>query len=310
MRSFRQVHHLLETLTVPTRALAESGVAGADRIQREDVLRVKQEYERRVLRPYASFVSAELTGSIGNLSKTDFGDMDLLVHLRGENKTDAKTAFLAYLMSFPDTVFGPFKNPKYLHRREYHSGEIISVRYLYDHGAKSVQIDHMIALSQTEMNFKKRFLDFPAEKQGLLLGLVKVACMEEDPVAIFKRLNLRIPQTLEPGQEWEFNLNSEGLTLRRVTLNDQRKELAREEVWRSDNWAYVERLLAPYDLSLTFDALYELISRTLKHPRSKKRLVGVFKSMVTVKSGEVGTPKGEDKLRHLEKIAKLVDAGT
>jgi len=306
MRSFRQVHHLLETLTIPTR-ITESGVAGADRISRADMLRVKDTYVRTVLRDYPAFISAELTGSFTRPDKQDFGDMDLLVHVRGENKADAKKALAEYLMTFPETVFGVFRNPKYVTKRVYVSGETVSVRYLYDRNTKSVQIDHTVVLSEAERDFKKRFLDFPAEKQGLILGLVKVATREEDPVAIFRRLGIRISQEKRPEQEWEFTLDSMGLTLRLVTLNDQQKEIAREDVWKSDNWSYVEKLLASYDLSLSFEELYPIVKTSLKHPTSKRRIVGLFQAQIRVKSGEVGTEKGAKKLRDIDKMAALLE---
>ena len=49
-----------------------------------------------------------------------------------------------------------------------------------------------------------------------------------------------------------------------------------------------------------------MVNRKLTNARSKNRIAGIFKSMVSVKSGEVGTAKGKGKEDALEKVAQTL----
>ena len=280
-----------------------SGVAGADRIQRKDFERVMQDYFNRVIRPQYPKATLKPSGSyVSDLSKQDFGDMDLILTLPGDDKKQVKLELQKYLESLPSDLIIPFRNPKYKGKRSYNAGELVSIMYPQGDG-KTVQIDNMVALSEEEASFKSSFLDLPAEKQGLILGLVKVACIENDPSEIFARLGLSFSTNIEENQEYEFNLSGQNLTLRLITYEPGTfKEIDRQELWKSNQWSDVEKLLQEYDLSMPFEPLLKYIAGSLKNPRSKNRIYGVFKSMITVKSGEVGTPKGEAKEKALQDI--------
>ena len=198
-------------------------------------------------------------------------------------------------------------NPKYKGKRSYNAGELVSIMYPQGDG-KTVQIDNMVALSEEEASFKSSFLDLPAEKQGLVLGLIKIACIEKDPSDIFPKLGLSFPVDIEENQEYEFNLSGQSLTLRFITYEPGTfKEIERQELWKSNQWSDVEKLLDQYDLSMPFEPLLKYIAGSLKNPRSKNRIYGVFKSMITVKSGEVGTPKGEAKEKALQDIKSTLN---
>lgn len=281
-----------------------SGVAGADRIERKNFERVMQDYFNKVIRPQYPKATIKPSGSyVSNLSKMDFGDMDLILTLPGDDKKQVKLELQKYLESLPSDVIMPFRNPKYKGKRSYNAGELVSIMFPQGDG-KTVQIDNMVALSEEEASFKSSFLDLPAEKQGLVLGLIKVACIENKPEEIFARLGLSFPIDIEANQEYEFNLSGQSLTLRLITYEQAGsfKEINREEIWKSNQWSDVKKLLADYDLSMPFENLLKYIAGSLKNPRSKNRIYGVFKSMITVKSGEVGTPKGEAKEKALQDI--------
>ena len=79
-----------------------------------------------------------------------------------------------------------------------------------------------------------------------------------------------------------------------MTLTSDFKELDRTELWRSNNWSDVEWLLHNYYVDEYEDAL-ELVAKNIKDDRSRKRIVGIMKSMIRVGPGEVGTPKGDAK---------------
>ena len=238
-----------------------SGVAGADRIERKDFERVMQDYFNRVIRPQYPKATLKPSGSyVSNLSKQDFGDMDLIVTLPGDDKKQVKIELQKYLESLSPDLIIPFRNPKYKGKRSYNAGELVSIMYPQGDG-KTVQIDNMVALSEEEASFKSSFLDLPAEKQGLVLGLIKIACIENDPSDIFAKLGLSFPADIEENQEYEFNLSSSGLTLRIVTL-DNFKEVDRTDVWKTSNWSYIKKLFENFNIDGNFE---ELLSRSEEH---------------------------------------------
>jgi hypothetical protein len=157
-----------------------------------------------------------------------------------------------------------------------------------------------------EGNFKKTFLDYPAEIQGLILGLVKVVTLEEDPNKVIAKMGIKDIPALEPNQEYEFNLSSAGLTLRIVTLGKDYKQLERTDVWKSSSWGDVKKLLAAYNIDQSFKDLVSDLKK-LKNPRSRNRIKGIFKSMVSIKSGEVNTPKGDNKQMALDAVGSMLE---
>jgi len=279
-----------------------SGSAGGNRIPRAAVEKTVQEYIQKVLSKFPSFKGAKVSGSYNTGTKSDFGDIDLIVHLDSEDKKNIKLELAKYVSSLPDDVIVPFKSDKYKGKKFLNTGEIITILYpITGMPGNFVQIDNIISISDKEAEFKKEFLDYPAEIQGLLLGLAKVACLEEDPKDIFARMGIKNIPALEPNQEYEFNLSSSGLTLRIVTL-DNFKETDRTDVWKTSDWSNIKKLFANYKIDGTFEELLSDISSKLKNIRSKNRVKGIFNSMVSIKSGEVGTAKGDNKQKSLDKV--------
>ena len=282
-----------------------SGSAGGNRIPRSAVEKTVKEYIDKVLSKVPGFKSAKVSGSYNTSAKQDFGDIDLIASFEGEDKKTFKKELAKYLESLPDDVIVPFKSEKYAGKKTMNTGEIVTVLYpISGMPGEFVQIDNIIALSEEEGNFKKTFLDYPAEIQGLILGLVKVVTLEEDPNKIIAKMGIKNIPDLEPNQEYEFNLSSAGLTLRIVTLGEDYKQLERTDVWKSNNWGDVKKLLADYNIDQSFKDLVSDL-KNLKNPRSKNRIKGIFKSMVSIKSGEVNTPKGDNKQMALDTVATL-----
>jgi len=283
-----------------------SGVAGGNRIQKSDVERTFSDYYNKVLKQIDGFQRAGLSGSVKAGSKADYGDLDLIVLFRGDDKKEVKKRIIDYVKKLPDNIIVPFKSEQYSGKKYYNSGEIITVLFpIAGKDGEYIQVDNIIALDESEHTFKTSFLDLPAEKQGLILGLIKTITLEENPKTIFKRLGITDLPKLEENEEFEFNLSSGKLTLRKVKLQDF-KEVSREDVWSSTNWSDVESLLKRYRLDLDFEKLLKQVSRKLKNPRSRRRIPGIFKSMITVKSGEVGTPKGDNKERALAQVQSIM----
>jgi len=297
-----------------------SGVTGADRIKsRHDFQQFVESYTL-LISQFSGFCSAATSGSYNSdISKHDFGDIDLIVHINSsKTKRDLKKDLQLFFHALPDSVIVPFTSAKYAGKRSYNSGEIVSVRYFDTILGYSVQIDNIIALDAAEADFKQRFLDFPATKQGLILGLVKTATVETDPVVLFARIGIDIavldPNGLtcsndlyvEHNQEYEFNLSSNELQLRKVTyMYSTYIQVSKDVVWRSRNMQDLAALLYQYNLNADFDTLLLQATANVHKSRSFKRIPGVFTSMVSVKSGEVGTNKGAEKLAALDKVNKF-----
>jgi hypothetical protein len=278
--------------------LGESGSTGADRVKsREDFKQFMTSY-RDLIGQFPGFQGITPSGSYNsNLSKNDFGDIDLICHIKSDlDKPALKKQLVQFFMQQPETVIVPFTSEKHAGKRTYNSGEIVTVRYHDPELGYSAQIDNIIALDQTEATFKQEFLDMPAPKQGLVLGLTKIATLETPLNVLFKKLGINLPTNLPPNQEYEFNLSSIELQLRLVTYEPGTfKQAERQVVWRSQNYADLQKLLYQYDLNLPFDKLLAQAKSVVKNERSGNRIKGVFNSMISVKSGEVGTPKGADK---------------
>ena len=203
----------------------------------------------------------------------------------------------------PDSTIVPFRSERYKGKKFLNTGEIVTIRYHDPILDYSVQIDNIIALDHTEAQFKGDFLDMPAEQQGLVLGLVKVASIETEPSVLFKKMGIRAPAELPKDTEYEFNLSSVELQLRKVTYEPGTyKQKSREIIWKSRNFKDLEKLLYQYNLSLPFDKLLAQAKSKLKSNRSGQRISGVFRSMVSVKSGEVGTDKAKGKETAIRKI--------
>jgi cytidyltransferase-like protein len=279
-----------------------SGSAGGNRITRESVAKTVDSYINRILKKFPAFKSAKVSGSYNTSAKEDFGDIDLIVNLKSDDKKGVKVDLAKFLSALPDDIIVPFKSEKYKGKKYLNTGEIVTILYpIEGQPDQYVQIDNIVSVSDDEAEFKKEFLDYPAEIQGLLLGLAKVICLEEDPKSIFTRMGIKNIPELEANQEYEFNLSSAGLTLRIVTLNNF-KETDRTEVWKTSNWSNIKRLFTNYKIDGSFEDLLNDISSKVKNPRSKNRIKGIFNSMVSIKSGEVGTPKGDNKQKSLDKV--------
>ena len=278
-----------------------SGSIGADRIKRSAVQDTVDSYVENVLSGFSGFKSAKITGSYNaGTKKRDFGDIDLSVCIDGGDKDlrTVKKELAAYIESLSDDVTVPFKAGKHAGKKVQIYGNVVTCQVpIEGFSGMTVQIDNMVVLSEKEQEYQKNFLDLDAAKQGLIMGLVRVILQEENPEQAFKRLGIKKLPELEKNQELEFVLSANGLSLRKVTLGDDYKEVSREEIWRSADWQDVVKLLQSYDLSKDFDHLLGDIKDRVTSARSRRRIIGIMKSMINVSSGEKGTPKGDAKER-------------
>jgi len=286
-----------------------SGVAGGNRIEKADVQRTFDKYVKDILEKIDGFKKASLSGSVKVGTKPDYGDLDIITHFEGDDKREVKKRIISLVKSKSNDTIVPFKSEKYEGRKYYNSGEIITVLFpIVGKEDEYIQVDNIIALSEEEHSFKNNFLDVPAEKQGLILGLAKIILLEEVPEKVFERMGITDIPSLEEDEELEFNLSSNKLTLRKVKLKDF-KTVRKEEIWSSTNWGLIEKLFENFNIEGTFEELLKDIKNKVRNPRSKNRIKGIFRSMVSVKSGEVGTPKGDNKEKALKAVDLLLERG-
>jgi hypothetical protein len=102
-------------------------------------------------------------------------------------------------------------------------------------------------------------------------------------------------------------LSSKELQLREVVYHSgTTKEKSRRVLKSWIDWGKVEELLRDVGVTLdmSFDEILEVIDTYSL--RAQRRIAGVFGSMVSVKSGEVGTEKGKRKEEALKKVQPLL----
>lgn len=285
-----------------------SGSIGADRIEHTAVSSTVAWFEQNILKPYAEYRSFELSGSVRQPGKKNHGDIDMVIYVEGDNLRDAKKAFEKYLKGCDELV--KFKAGKHKGHKVQVYGNVVTCQIpIQGFDGLTVQVDCDLVLSKEEQTFTVNFLNLSGEKQVLVSGLVRVALLEGDPKAIFRKLHIHNVPDLAKNQELEFVLNEHGLILRKITYKDNLEEESREDIWISRDWNNVAKLLKPYDLDEDFDKILDQADKTVKSSRSRHRLSGIVKAGVNISSGEKGTPKGDTKERAInstvEKMGSL-----
>ena len=281
--------------------LFESGSIGGNRILRADVKPTVEKYEKEVLQKFPGYKKCEITGSYNAGTKKDHGDIDLCIWIDSkEDIKNVKKEFKKHVEDLPDELTPKFRSGKNQGKKAQLYGSIVTCQIpIVGKEDEFVQIDNIIVLTPEELNFQKSFLNLNAQLQTFDTAIVRVAPDDKKEKA-FKHYGIADLPILDTNQEFEFVLSSAGLSLRKVTLTDERKQKAKEEIWRSVNWEDVTWLL---DMILDFKSdgkeYEEMLDRAAEvfknDERARKRMCGVMKSMINIGPGEVGTPKGEAK---------------
>ena len=271
-----------------------SGSIGGKRIARGDVQPTLNDYIEKVLKPFPGYQDCAITGSYNAGTKKDHGDIDLIVYIEAKDIKKLKKDFKAYLDKLPDDVTIPFTFGKRMGDKSQLFGAIVTCGFPIHGTADPVQIDNILVTTKNDASFQRNFLNLNAQKQALFQGITRVVLLHQNQDEIFKHFEIENLPEPQGNQEYEFVLSPTGLSLRLVTLTGDFKELNRTEMWRSNNWSDVEWLLHDYYVDEYEDAL-ELVAKNIKDERSRKRIVGIMKSMIRVGPGEVGTPKGDAK---------------
>ena len=281
--------------------LFESGSIGGNRILRADVKPTVEKYEKEVLQKFPGYKKCEITGSYNAGTKKDHGDIDLCIWIDSEEDIKkVKKEFKKHVEDLPDELTPKFRSGRNQGKKAQLYGSIVTCQIpIVGKKDEFVQIDNIIVLKPEELNFQKSFLNLNAQLQTFDTAIVRVAPDDKKEKA-FKHYGIADLPRLDTNQEFEFVLSSAGLSLRKVTLTDERKQKAKEEIWRSVNWEDAIWLL---DTILDFKSdgkeYEEMLDRAAEvfknDERARKRMCGVMKSMINIGPGEVGTPKGEAK---------------
>lgn len=273
-----------------------SGSIGGHRINRGDVQPTLDDYIKKVLKPFPGFQDCAITGSYNAGTKKDHGDIDLVVYIDAKDIKKLKKDFKSYLDNLPDDVTIPFTAGKRQGDKAQLFGAIVTCGFPIHGTTDPVQIDNILVTTRNDATFQRSFLNLNAQKQALFQGLVRVLLREvSNPTSIFAHFGLENLPDAGPGQEYEFVLSTAGLSLRLVNLSDDFHEISRTEVWRSNNWSDVEWLLKDYNMNDDYEDVIQIVGKRIKNDRSRRRIVGIMKSMIRVGPGEVGTPKGDAK---------------
>ena len=292
-----------------------SGSIGADRILRENVKGTADAYEYFVLRRMPGYKKYAITGSYNAGTKKDHGDIDLVVYIEPVGRTvkDIKKE-LAHICDASEQC-KRFRAGKNKGKKSQIYGSLVTceVPVMGSKDKESVQVDNMIATSEEEMNFMCKFLNMDALKQTLITALVRVEMVDAMPgerSAI--EHDYGIPyRKLNENQETEFVLSMNRLSYRIVTRGEDGREKSREEIWESHSWKDVEGLLSWIDLDMPYEYLLDVTYDVYGEDdaeRQQKRICGIMKSMINVGPGEVGTPKGDEKISGIRRVHEMFGA--
>ena len=286
-----------------------SGSIGGKRIKRAEVQPTLDNYIEKVLKGFPGFVSAQITGSYNAGTRADHGDIDIAVHIKGSDIKTVKKNFKAYLDGLSDDLTPKFVFGRNEGKKAQLYGAIVTCGFpISGRPEDYVQIDNIIVTNENEQRFQREFLDLDAAKQGLVMGLIRVILHHKNADKILDHIGLVDLPKLSGSQEYEFVLSSAGLSFRRVTLGNDMREVSRDELWRSANWDLVEYILSDFDLKQSYEELLEQVAKMVKNnERSRRRIVGIMKSMIRVGPGEVGTPKGIGKENAIKLAAETLN---
>ncbi len=282
-----------------------SGSIGANRILREDVKPTVNNFEKLILNNFQGYKKLEITGSYNAGTKKDHGDIDLCIWIESDKDIkEVKKQFKTYLESLSDELTPKFRLGKNIGKKAQMYGNIVTCQFNINNSNNPVQIDCIIVLSPEELHFQKTFLNLDAQTQTFMTAIVRVA-QDDVKQNAYKYFNINNIHHVNKNQELEFVLSMSGLSLRKVTLDENMKTLDKEEIWRTQKWDYVNWLVEEtIDMSPIWKTYEELLDRASiifkDDERSRKRMCGIMKSMINIGPGEIGTEKGIAKQKGID----------
>ena len=293
--------------------ITESGSIGGNRIKRENVKPTVDWYEKEILSKFPDYQKLEITGSYNTGKKKDHGDIDLCIWINSkEDIKKVRRDFKKYIESLPDEMTPKFRIGRKQGEKAQMYGTIVTCQVpVVGHEDEYVQIDNILVLSPEELVYQKSFLNLNAQVQSICSGLIRVLSDEKKEQA-YKHFGINELPDLQTNQEYEFVMANNMLSLRKVTLSDEKKTLNVEEIWRSFNWEDVEYLL---DLSINsknvakqdYDDILDRTAEVYKNDeRARRRICGKIVANIHIGPGEKGTPKGDDKQHGIDMAYQML----
>lgn len=279
-----------------------SGAAGGSRIKKEDLKVTIRDYRDNILKPLGLDKSYSITGVRSRPEKDVFGDIDIVLSFPEGDKKELKQNLAKFLESKEQIPIIPKKNKKY-----FIHGNIVSILYpISGREEEYVQIDNIVTSSEKEGKFTYKMLDLPAQEQVMAIGLVKTIFTELNDNQIeklFNELGLTDIEKPKDGEEYDFNLNPSGLSLRIVPVGKNEGK----EIWNSTNFDDVKKIISYLGIDITKDKFDTIIPKVkkFKNRRSIDRFKGMFAKNIRVGDTEVGTEKGIKKQQALDAVSML-----
>lgn len=295
-----------------------SGSIGADRIRRENVEETVKAFERFVLINFPGYKKYAITGSYNAGTKKDHGDIDLLILVdREEPVAELKILFKERCQW--NGWCKHFRSGTNAYKKAQMYGNIVTCEVpIIGQPGESVQVDVTIVRSEQEMIFQKNFLDMDAMKQTLLTAVVRTELCDHNYDWYEDLFDIEAPECKE-NQEKEFVLSVSGLSYRLVTLDENKKTIKKQELWRSTNWGDVIALVAWIDFDKSYEEMLNAVDDVYRvnqydsekdqeiSKRVRARILGIMKSMIRIGKGEYGTPKGDAKLNGIKLAEEILD---
>lgn len=307
-----------------------SGSIGASRIPTKSVQNAVSNYRTQILSAIKGFKEACPTGSYVKYYNTrtikddGHGDIDLVVYIKpkeGESLSDVKRKFYHLCEILGDSVTVPFTTGHNKGKKVQMYGDVITVQYPIcknypDEEQKYVQIDNMIVTSEMEYYFMQQFLSLPAIEQSLIIASLRVISTNEI-IKFFTDMGLSevIPQHIEENQRLEIVVGTRQWSLKLVTLDNENKEIKKErQTLFTDssiavfnymiNYFYIYNVSYVENFNKDYKYIIEHIYNKYKDCQDAKiyfnRIIGILKSICTVKPGEIGTVKEQEKLNGIK----------
>jgi predicted nucleotidyltransferase len=279
-----------------------SGAAGGTRINKENLKNTIRDYRENILKPLGLDKSYSITGIRSRPEKDVFGDIDIVLSFPGGDKKELKQNLAKFLESKEQVPVIPKKNKKY-----FIHGNIVSILYpISDKKGEYVQIDNIVTSSEEEGKFTYKMLDLPAQEQVMAIGLVKTIFTELDNNQIqklFAELGLTNIEKPSEKEEYDFNLNPSGLSLRIVPIGKNEGK----EIWNSNDFNDVKTITKYLGIDIEKDKFSDVIPKIkkFKNRRSIDRFKGMFNKNIRVGDAEIGTEKGIKKQQALDAVSVL-----
>jgi hypothetical protein len=279
-----------------------SGAAGGSRIKKEDLKVTIRDYRDNILKPLGLDKSYSITGVRSRPEKDVFGDIDVVLSFPEGDKKELKQNLAKFLESKEQIPVIPKKNKKY-----FIHGNIVSILYpISGREEEYVQIDNIVTSSEKEGKFTYKMLDLPAQEQVMAIGLVKTIFTElngSQVEKLFNELGLTDIEKPKDGEEYDFNLNPSGLSLRIVPTGKNEGK----EIWNSTNFEDVRKIISYLGIDITKDKFDVVIPKVkkFKNRRSIDRFKGMFAKNIRVGDTEVSTEKGLKKQQALDAVSVL-----